>query len=361
MSDDRLPLLWLCGPSGVGKSSVGWEVFAQLSRSGVRTAFVDGDQIAMLHPLPDGGTHRVRARNLAAMWPNFRREGAQCVVLAGFVFTAEEVRQYTDLLTDAALTLCRLRVDLPELKERFLGRGWMPELVEQAVADAEALDRTDFADLCVDTDGLSIPEVARTVIERAGGWPAAVPSVPVLWFSGAAAAGKSTVAYEVFRRLLRDGVPAAYVDLKQIGMLGPGPDGREQHRLKARNLAALWAGYRADGVRCLIVSGDADRDDTVRGYAELLPGAALTVCHLHAGAGTLAERVELRGRGGGPAIPGDELKGLDAGALRRVAEQAAREAEALDRAGAGDLRIDTDGRSPGELADEILAAWPHRP
>ncbi|MEV0235893.1 adenylyl-sulfate kinase [Nonomuraea sp. NPDC050786] len=364
MSDDRLPLLWLCGPSGVGKSSVGWEVFAQLSRSGVRTAFVDGDQIAMLHPLPNGGTHPVRARNLAAMWPNFRREGAQCVVLASYVNTADEVRHYTGLLTDAALTLCRLRVDPPELKERFLGRGWMPEMVEQAVADAEALDRTDFADLCVDTGGLSVPEVARTVLERAGGWPpaaAAAPSVPVLWFSGATAAGKSTVAYEVFTRVLRGGVPAAYVDLKQIGVLRPGTSGRDHHRLRARNLAALWAGYRADGVRCVIVSGDADRDDTVRDYAGLLPGAALTVCRLHAGPGTLAERVELRGRGGGPAIPGDELKGLDAAALRRVAEEAAREAEALEQAGAGDLRVETDGRTPGELADEVLAAWPHRP
>ncbi|MEV6159024.1 hypothetical protein AB0L53_52715 [Nonomuraea sp. NPDC052129] len=378
MGSDLLPLLWLCGPSGVGKSSLGWEVFAQLSRGGVRAAFVDADQISLCYPLPEIGTHRIRAGSLAAMWPNFREQAAQCVVLSGFVDTAEEIGEYAQRLPDAAFTVCRLRVSTDELKERFVGRGWRPDLVAEAVAEAESLEDSDFADLCLDTGGLTVPEAARMVRERAGGWPRpgppvghvsrpaaplAVDPVPVLWLSGATAVGKSTVGYEVFSQIVRTGVRAAYVDLKQIGVLRPAtdddPDG---HRLKARNLAALMAGYRAAEARCLIVSGHDDRDDTVRAYAELLPGAALTVCRLHAGPATLAERVTRRGRGGGPAIPGDELKGLDPEALRRVAEQAAREALSLDRAGAGDLRIDTDDRSAQEVADEIRALigdWPN--
>ncbi|MGN9841889.1 adenylyl-sulfate kinase [Nonomuraea sp. H19] len=391
MSDVPLPLLWLSGPSGVGKSSVGWEVFAQLSRSGVKTAFVDGDQISLCYPMPEGSTHRIRARSLAAMWPNFRQEGVQCLVLAGFLDTPEEVREYTALLSDAALTLCRLRVDSAELKERFLARGWRPDLVEEAVAEAEALDRGNFPDVCVDTDGLPVSEAARLVRELTGGWPCTFPTatprsfgnrqshppapeadaapasapVPLLWLSGATAVGKSTVGYEVFMRVYRTGMRAAYIDVKQIGALRPAADDdADTHRLKARNLAAIWAGYRAAGAQCLVVSGEADSDDTVRGYAELLPGMALTVCRLHAGPATLAERVAHRGRGGGPAIPGDELKGLGSDALRRVAERAAREAEALDRAGAGDLSVDTDGRSVQEVAAEVQARsgdWPNLP
>lgn len=251
----------------------------------------------------------------------------------------------------------------------------------EAVAEAELLDLSDFADICLDTDGLTVAEVARMVRERAGGWPrtnpAATPGgsawrpvappacgpVPVLWLSGAAAVGKSTVGYEVFTQIIQSGVRAAYVDLKQIGALRPAadddPDG---HRLKARNLAALWAGYDAAGARCLIVSGHADRDETVRGYAELLPGTALTVCRLHAGPATLAERVALRGGGGGPAIPGDDMKGLNSGALHRIAERAAGEAAALERVTAGDLCVDTDGRSVREVAGQVralLGDWPN--
>ncbi|GAA3607473.1 hypothetical protein GCM10022419_110480 [Nonomuraea rosea] len=367
MSGDRLPLLWLCGPSGVGKSSLGWEVSSRLGRAGVRTAFVDADQISLCVPLPESGTHHLRARNLAAMWPNFRLAGARCVVLSGFVDSPEEIAEYAKLLPDAALTVCRLRVEPAELKERFLGRGWRPDLVADAVAEAEGLDGTGFADLCVDTSGLTVAKSAELVLNRAGlaAAPGAsgdlVPSAPVLdparvlWISGATAAGKSTAGYEAFSQLVRSGVPAAYVDLKQIGALRPGTG---DHLLKARNLAAVWAGHLAAGARCLVVSGDADRDETVRRYAELLPEAALTVVRLHAGPATLAERVALRGGGGGPALPGDELKGLDPAALHRVAERAAADAAALDREGAGDVRIDTDGRSIQEVAEHIFRACP---
>ncbi|MGW5158374.1 ATP-binding protein [Nonomuraea wenchangensis] len=381
MSNPHLPVLWLSGPTGVGKSSVGWEVFAQLSRSGVKAAFVDADQISLCHPLPEGVTHRVRARNLAAMWPHFRQEGMRCLVLAGFVDTIEEVREYTALLPEAAFTLCRLRVDSAELKERFLGRGWRPDLVAEAVAEAEALDRSDYADVCVDTGGCAVPEAARLVRERAGGWPGALPAptfpgdlrhhppaaqldaapTPVLWLRGATAVGKSTVGYEIFSQVYRTGVRAAYVDVKQISALGPVSD-VENRRLKARNLAAVWAGYRAVGAQCLVVSGEADSDDTVQDYAESLPGTALTVCRLDAGPATLAERVARRARGGGPSIPGDGLRGLGPDALERVAERAAREAEALDRAGAGDLCIATDGRSVQEVAADVRARagnWPN--
>ncbi|MEV4176678.1 hypothetical protein [Nonomuraea sp. NPDC049709] len=374
-----LPVLWLSGPTGVGKSSVGWEVFAQLTRDGVKAAFVDTDQISLCYPMPEAMTHRIRARSLAAMWPHFRQEGMRCLVLSGFVDTLDEVREYTALLPEAALTLCRLRVDSAELKERFLGRGWRPELVAEAVAEADRLDRSEYADLVVDTGGLAVPEAARLVRERAEGWPgdlsaaehglgprpaaaAGSGAVPVLWLRGAPAVGKSTVGYEIFTQVCRSGVRAAYVDVKQIGALRPvADDDVDGHRLKARNLAAVWAGYRAAGARCLVVAGEADSDDTVRRYAESLPGTALTVCRLDAGPATLAERVARRGRGGGPAIPGDELRGLGPEALHRAAERAVREAVALDRTGVEGLRVGTDGRSVEEVAADVRRRggdWP---
>ncbi|WP_336206867.1 hypothetical protein [Nonomuraea sp. LPB2021202275-12-8] len=99
-------------------------------------------------------------------------------------------------------------------------------------------------------------------------------------------------------------------------------------------------------------------DDTVRRYAGLLPGTAFTVCRLHVSPAVLAERVARRGRGDGPALPGDELKGLDPRAVAGIATRATDEAEALDRAGAGDVRIDTDNRSPQEAARLIRDLWP---
>jgi adenylylsulfate kinase-like enzyme len=45
-----VPFLWLCGPPGVGKSVVGYEIFMRVYRSGIKASFLDFDQVALWHP-----------------------------------------------------------------------------------------------------------------------------------------------------------------------------------------------------------------------------------------------------------------------------------------------------------------------
>ena len=67
----RVPFLWLCGPVGVGKSSVGYAIFQQVYRSGTKVAYVDLDQVGLCYPSPadDPHNHRVKAQNLGVVWP----------------------------------------------------------------------------------------------------------------------------------------------------------------------------------------------------------------------------------------------------------------------------------------------------
>jgi len=374
----RDPVLWLCGPSGVGKTSVGFELFDQLSKAGTVTAYVDLDQLGLCRPAPedDPNNNRVKARNLGQVWSGFRAAGAQCLVVSGIVDEAEEVRRHADLLPDTALTMCRLRVGHDELRDRIARRGSLRHLTEEAVRNAVELDRTDFADLIVDTAGMAVAQVAAQV--RDTGWPGRMPpremsalppldtartgTVPVLWLCGPPAVGKSTVGYEIFTRVLGDGVLAAYVDLAQLGFCRPAPDDDpDHHRLKAHHLGRVWEGFRAAGARCLIMSGNVADQETVGRYVSAIPSAAWTVCRLRAGRDTLAERILLRGQGGGPAIAGDELRGRSETALRRRVAEAAQIADALDHAGIGDIHVDTDGRDVTDLAELVRAeagGWP---
>ncbi len=59
------PILWLCGASGVGKSSVGYELFRILYSSGLKCGYVDLDQIGFVRPTSstDPDNHQVKARN----------------------------------------------------------------------------------------------------------------------------------------------------------------------------------------------------------------------------------------------------------------------------------------------------------
>jgi hypothetical protein len=262
--------------------------------------------------------------------------------------------------------------------------------VAVALREAEELDRSSFADACVGTDGMTVAEVARLVRERCGGWPpecigdvgaddtasgdtasgdvgplpageAALPADAygdVLLVCGATGAGKSAAGFEVFLRQLRAGVAAAYVDLDQIGFIGPVPAGDQGgHQFKARNLADLWRAYRAAGARRLVLSGPVPDERAAAVYASALPAARVTVCRLHAGPAELAGRIALRGQGLSWPQPGDPLIGQPEAQLQRVAAEAAAEAAALDRSGLGDLRIDTDGRTVAEVADLVARRW----
>jgi hypothetical protein len=95
-------------------------------------------------------------------------------------------------------------------------------------------------------------------------------------------------------------------------------------------------------------------------YMAALPSATVTACRLHAGPAELTRRIMTRSEAGSWPQPGDPLRGQPAGPLSGVAEQAAADAQALDRTYLGVIRIDTDGHTAGEAADLTAAAtgWP---
>ncbi|MFG1955123.1 hypothetical protein [Micromonospora sp. NPDC048830] len=375
-----LPVLWLFGASGVGKTTVTWELFVQLAKEGISTGYVDIDQLGMcyapptphhwaLEPADDPGRHRLKARTLDQVVANFWDAGARCVVVPGVTDPVRGVD--TDLVPHAALTTCRLRADPAELGRRLAARGrpTVDDFAEE-FAYADALDRAFATEPCVDTTGLTVAQVVDLVRARTS-WPdLATPAVrphrtrevpdptpgEILWLCGPAAVGKSTVGWQVYQQARRAGANAAFVDLDQIGFHRPAPaDDPGNHQLKAANLAAAWRTFRASGAACLITVGPLDRPEDLAAYTAALPAATITLCRLQASRRVLGDRVARRGRGLTPTrgLAGDELIGQPQARLREIAEQAARIVNALD--GVGDLRVDTDDRPADEIATEILS------
>lgn len=371
MSGDRVPVLWLCGPPGVGKTAAGWEIYSQLARAGTRVGYVDIDQLGMCFPAPadDPGRHRVQARNLDVVVGAYRAAGAQCVVVSGVVDPAHGA--YPELTPGAALTVCRLRADAGELASRLAGRENGDAILRGALAEAASLDANRVGDLCLETTGRSVADTVRLVSERTAGWTHPAPvgqgepgppdsaDGPVLWLCGAQGVGKSTIGFRVYTKVVFGArIPGAYVDLDQVGFVSPAPaDDPAGHRVKSRVLAGLWRTFRAAGAECLTVVGPVE---DIGGYAAALPAATFTLCRLHAGDGELTRRVMTRGSGGSWAQPGDPLRGVPVARLREVARTAVAHARVLEDASVGDVRVDTDGYSVEEAAGAVIArtGWP---
>lgn len=168
----------------------------------------------------------------------------------------------------------------------------------------------------------------------------------MLVISGPPGVGKTTVAWEVFSRAAERDEAPAMVDLDLLGAAWPAPeDDPFQHRLKARNLAAVWANFRETGSRCLVVAA------VIETSAELeMLGSAVDsdvfLCRLTASDDTLADRIRARGR-----EFGDDLS--------KLVERSSVLSELLSRHDVADVAITTDGRPVGEVADSLLAAWRH--
>ena len=182
------PFVWLCGPSGVGKSSVGWEVYRQIVEGGRRAAYVDLDQIGFCRPAPpdDPDNHRVSARNLGTMWPNFRDAGATCLIASGIVQTKEEIRAHADEVPDLALTVCRLRATPATIRQRIHWRGagfgpplagnelagqspdWLDAAADDSIAEAVRMERDELGDIVIDTDNVPIAQVAQEIRAATG-------------------------------------------------------------------------------------------------------------------------------------------------------------------------------------------------
>ena len=389
---NRVPVLWLCGPAGVGKSTVSWQLFTELTAAGVRAAFADTDQFCMCYPAPAGdpGRQHLKALNVGSVIPSLAMSGAQCLIANG-VLDAAGLR--TELLPAADVTICRLRARGEEVERRFAVRhspydeGDLAGMRQQTRDEVLVMDRSSFADATVDTTGVPAAEVAAAVRAACPDWPGFAGDLPeppnrpdapdvaacsqdqdhrpvggqVLLITGPTGVGKSTIGFPCYLSCLGAGVTAGYLDLDQLGFLRPGdPRDPGNHRLKARNLGTIWRNYRDAGATHLVAVGPMSTEADVRLYAEALPGASVTLVRLRAEPDDLRQRIASRGAGGSWPQPGDPLAGQSPEFLAAVAAETIRDGHALDRSGLGALTVDTTGLAVAESAALLCSAagWP---
>jgi len=166
--------------------------------------------------------------------------------------------------------------------------------------------------------------------------------------SGPPGVGKTSVGWRIFDRCTDLGQNPAFADLDLLGAAWPAPaDDPHQSRLKATNLAAVWANYREAGSRVLIVAGVVE-NLTERRQLEAATGGPIVICRLDAPDTELAQRIHIRAR-----ETGDDLTALLARAADLSAQLAANDIS--------DFSIDTSTRTIDEVAANILTHWQGNP
>lgn len=163
-------VLLIGGRSGVGKTTVGWEISAQLQSAGVAHCLIEGDNLDQAHPAPPGDPARTKLTeaNLAAMWGNYAALGYHRLIYTNTVSILEP-----DMIARAVggtprivpvLLTAQDATARDRLSAREIGSQLDAHLHRSATmaAHLETAAPTDV--VRVPTDGRPVNEIAREVI-----------------------------------------------------------------------------------------------------------------------------------------------------------------------------------------------------
>lgn len=167
-----VPVLLITGPTGVGKSTVGSEVFRLLREADVPSAFVDLAALGNGYPAPsdDPWNERLIHANLACIWANFHRAGVRRLLLCRVLEARSLLRHIEAAIPGAHITVVRLRADLELLHARVRAReaadpGWYVETASFLFQQQEAAAVEDHV---IDNVERSPTDVAVEILQVTG-------------------------------------------------------------------------------------------------------------------------------------------------------------------------------------------------
>ncbi|MGW9349472.1 hypothetical protein [Nocardiopsis flavescens] len=362
-----LPVVWLLGASGVGKSTVGRQVLSAAAGAGVGAAFADADQLRLASGVAASETELIAAA-LPALSRGYRAHGARVLVVAGQADDPGHLERLLPGVPRERVLAVHLHADPDTVRTRVRRRGWRVDLADAAADHAARLD-AGFADLRLDTAGRSPADLAARVaaalpahLERTAAGPGDDgPPAPTraprraVVLTGPGGVGLSTAGFGAFSRIARTGEPVGYLDAHQLGFLGTRSREDRLAPMRAAHTRAVAAVLARGGARTVVAGGD---PLTVRSLLDAWRPGAVTVFWLHAPPADLAGRITRRARGEGPAIPGDHRAGLAGGALAAAVEAAVLESGRAGLRPRNAQVLDTGGMDAEQVADALAAALP---
>lgn len=172
MGDMRDEVVLLTGPSGVGKTSVAYEMAGQLKAGAISHALIDTDELDRVYPRP-ADEEKLSMRTLQAVWNEFVKLGCRRLILCSVLPQSVEVPEWIEqsLGGDTEIQTFRLHASNTVVRER-LARREIGSHLEEHIAASEAaqvaIGQMSSSFQVVETDGRTVTEIANAILGQVG-------------------------------------------------------------------------------------------------------------------------------------------------------------------------------------------------
>lgn len=168
MRVEEMNLVILSGPIGVGKTTVAEELSGILEAEGIGHTLIDLDGLSKTFPRPRGDAfgEQIALKNLADVWSNARQLGVKNLIIARVVETRSGAERIAAAVNAPIGCIVQLNASnstlLARVRIREIGaaRTWHER---RALELSSAMQSNSIADVQVDTDGKTAPEVASEI------------------------------------------------------------------------------------------------------------------------------------------------------------------------------------------------------
>lgn len=164
---ERSEVLFIGGRAGVGKSSVALELHWQLAAQQVKHCVIEGDNLDQAYPPP--WEHDLAEKNLSDMWRNPRALGYRRLIYTNTVSVLEAEGLAAAMGDAPVVRAVLLRASDVTAATRLGGRESATtlelHLTRSRERAAELEQQTPSWVQRIDTDGKSVPNIAREILE----------------------------------------------------------------------------------------------------------------------------------------------------------------------------------------------------
>ncbi len=169
--NNKISILIITGPVGVGKTVVADKVSNLLTERGIRNGVIDMDTLRWAYPRQkeDPFNTQFGFQNLKTLWPNYAGLEIRHLIIPNVIEDRSDVEPFKKAIPNAEIKVVRLVANVDVLHKRLEGRETGDSLKwhkNRALELDDLFNQKEIGDFVVENENKTVNEVAENILNK---------------------------------------------------------------------------------------------------------------------------------------------------------------------------------------------------